>query len=216
MSIQLLKAAEALSEERQARLEAAASFRESYRILGQSFELRADVPLVHERFRKMYGRFLVEEKPSSCVAFYLVQGNEPFGGCALVEEGLVHLVRDPEIFLGYAFMRVIHSFLSGIRSHWIFHAAALSQGGHGVVLAGHENRGKTTLALELVRRGYAFLSDDMACVERHHHRLDPFPRALSLDDRSLAFFQGMEAQQSDTQPRFRRVSVCLEEDSRGV
>ena len=46
--------------------------------------------------------------------------------------------------------------------------------------------GKTTLVLELLRRGFSFLSDAMAALSRRDGRLDAFPRALRLRPDTLA------------------------------
>jgi len=52
--------------------------------------------------------------------------------------------------------------------------------GVGLLLAGHAGCGKTTLALELVRRGFRFLSDDIAAIACANHYICPFPRSLGL------------------------------------
>lgn len=42
-----------------------------------------------------------------------------------------------------------------------------------------------TLVLELVRRGFKFLSDEMAALGRDDHHVHPFPRSLRIRPGSL-------------------------------
>ncbi len=62
----------------------------------------------------------------------------------------------------------------------LLHAAALAWKGAGVVLPGVSGRGKTLLALALAKHGFAFLADDVACLDLVTGDLEPFPRSLNL------------------------------------
>lgn len=62
------------------------------------------------------------------------------------------------------------------------HAAAVSKGREALVLAGRSRAGKTTLALELTRLGWRYLSDDTAPIRRESGWIVPFPKALGIKD----------------------------------
>ena len=52
--------------------------------------------------------------------------------------------------------------MTRVRSHLLIHAGVVSRDGQGIILVADARHGKTTLVLELVRRGFQFLSDEMA------------------------------------------------------
>lgn len=66
--------------------------------------------------------------------------------------------------------------LAQVCSHFLLHAGSLSWLGQGIGLAGDSGAGKTTLTLALQQRGFAFLSDETAALERESGILHPFPR----------------------------------------
>ena len=55
------------------------------------------------------------------------------------------------------------------------YAGVVSYQGKGLLLVADAEHGKTTLTLELVKRGFAFLSDEVAALGRIDHRVHPFP-----------------------------------------
>jgi hypothetical protein len=81
---------------------------------------------------------------------------------------------------GYVYERILYALVGRVRSHVLVHAGAVAQRDHGIILAANAAHGKTTLVLELVRRWFRFLSDEMAALGRSDGRLHAFPRALRL------------------------------------
>jgi len=76
-------------------------------------------------------------------------------------------------FLDLAFRR--------LGSHALLHAAVLlDRRGGAFLLAGPSGHGKTSLTLELARRGHGFLSDDFAPLDLVGRRVEPYPRAVSV------------------------------------
>lgn len=60
------------------------------------------------------------------------------------------------------------------------HAATLSRGGHGLIMAAESGFGKTTLAAGLLARGWHYLSDEFALIDPTDLRIYPFPKALCV------------------------------------
>ena len=79
-----------------------------------------------------------------------------------------------------AFLFLLEALMDRVDSAVLLHGAALSCEGRGVILAGPAMAGKSTLALELMALGHAFLSDDAAPIERETGLLLPFPRAIGM------------------------------------
>lgn len=79
---------------------------------------------------------------------------------------------------------LIRRVLSQVRSHLLFHGAALGWNGQGLVLAGPSGSGKTTLSLFMQSRGYTLLSDETSAVAQESGLLHPFPRRPAPDGAS--------------------------------
>ncbi|MEW5804173.1 MAG: hypothetical protein AB1847_18920 [bacterium] len=143
-------------------------------------------------FRKMYADFssrtdLVHDGRG---AYYVI--NEP----ALLAKPFIYA--DERIYSCpamdmlpvYAYSVITNSIITRIQSHLIFHAAAVSWQDQGIVILGDSCQGKSTLTLELIRRGFAFLTDDMTCLCRKDGRIYPFSKALGLRQSAVGLFKG--------------------------
>jgi hypothetical protein len=64
----------------------------------------------------------------------------------------------------------------------VLHGACLERGGRCVVLVGRSGSGKTTLTLEMVQRGWTYLSDDLAPLDKNSGRVRPAPKPLGIKD----------------------------------
>jgi len=65
---------------------------------------------------------------------------------------------------------------------FFIHAAALQQEDGVLLLCGESGSGKSSLAWALTRRGFKYLSDELAPVDIDGIRVLPFPRALRLKE----------------------------------
>ncbi len=87
---------------------------------------------------------------------------------------------------GLAYEHTLYTLIGRVRSHLLIHAGTVARSGQGFILAADAANGKTTLVLELLRRGFSFLSDEMAALSRADGRLHAFPRSLRLRPDTLA------------------------------
>lgn len=81
-----------------------------------------------------------------------------------------------EILLG----ETCHALADRSQGGVLFHAAALAWQGQGLLLPGTIAAGKTTLAMWLARRGFQYLTDEMAFVPFGAEHFQPFTRPLNL------------------------------------
>jgi len=77
-------------------------------------------------------------------------------------------------------------------SYFNLHAAALVKGSAGILIPGSQHCGKTTLSLELIKRGFGLLSDDLAIIDRKTLAVMPFPRALNIRESTLPLLSDFE------------------------
>ena len=68
------------------------------------------------------------------------------------------------------------------------HAAAVELDGAGVILAGASGSGKSTVTVELLRRGAAYLTDECLTVTPGTRTVTAYPKPLTLKAGSLEYF----------------------------
>jgi hypothetical protein len=172
----------------QTALKAKALHCSTYRFFDVVYALHTDSPEVLDYFRQVYGHFYVGSGSLTAqLAYYvLARGADEYGPCLLWEDGRARWLPQGPALVSFAEGTITSSVLLKVRSHLILHGAAVSWEGQGMIIAGLTGSGKTTLTVELARRGFHFLSDEFACVSRETHQLEPFPKALGVRDlRSL-------------------------------
>ncbi len=60
--------------------------------------------------------------------------------------------------------------------HLLLHSGAVTNGDRTILILGYSGAGKTTMTLELVRRGFRFMSDEWAVIDVSGNFVHPFPR----------------------------------------
>ena len=68
--------------------------------------------------------------------------------------------------------------------HTLIHAAGLVHNNKGILIIGHSNVGKTSLALEMVMNGYSFLGDDLTILSNKGEILS-FPKPVKLEGHNI-------------------------------
>lgn len=76
--------------------------------------------------------------------------------------------------------RVLHDSSGTVR----LHAGAVAKDGRALVLVGESGRGKSTLTASLVRRGWDYLSDEVAIIDVATRAVLPYAKALDLGDQA--------------------------------
>jgi hypothetical protein len=159
--------------------------------------IRSDSSAYINLFARMYRRFRTRTAPTSSqkpVEFsVLTQPDTPCGQPVMILDGEVRPLSDPRLLEGYTYDGVLNAIVAGVRSHFLIHAGVVSYGGESVILAADAGHGKTTLVLELVRRGFKFLSDEMAALGRADGQVHPFPRSLRVRPGTLEMTGSPEA-----------------------
>jgi hypothetical protein len=172
--------------------------RASYRFFDTGFTLETDSAAFAAEFARVYGDFKSGEEIA-----HPVYGVSLSASPSVTIDGETWRSANPDALGLYAYNAILNTIAARVRSHFLFHAAALTAppgplarpgqaeragtggaggaaDGGGVILAGGSGLGKTTLTLALSERGYPIFSDDMAAVGRADGRLYPFPRSLGL------------------------------------
>jgi hypothetical protein len=140
--------------------------------------------------------------------------DEPGGDTVVLEvDGrIVHRSPDPSLAFD-AFMSWCNVTASRRRGHIALHAAVLAAPtGGAVVVPASAASGKTTLAVGLCRRGWAYLSDEIAAVSTDADRVVGYPKPLTVKPGTRAMLGDGELPPSRTiSPRQQRWYVRPEE-----
>jgi hypothetical protein len=152
--------------------------------------IQSDSPVFLDLLTAMYRHFRVSEAEAVGRDAWPVRYQLPAAGSrdrATLTLGDQTLRLEPgEAGEGLAYEHTLYTLIGRVRSHVLVHAGAVAWQGRGLILAADAANGKTTLVLQLLRRGFSFLSDEMAALSRADGRLHAFPRALRLRPDTLA------------------------------
>jgi hypothetical protein len=111
---------------------------------------------------------------------YLLEEN-PDGELVLHRDGELLLDGSDAGFLAeFLLGDVCHELIVECKGGMVFHAAALTWGGRGILMPGGIGSGKSTLTVWLVGHGFNYLSDELVYVPHGTELLKAFPRPLHL------------------------------------
>jgi hypothetical protein len=158
--------------------------KKGFLFLGVPFLIWSDSEKVLKEFETIYRRFRCPEgypgpaEKREALSFFLLTdtpdkrpilktGNESF----FLEAGDLPAA---------IYFFVLNSLFQMVGSHFLVHGGVVEKNGKGIIIAGPSSAGKTTLIVELARRGYAFLSDELAPIDRATGLIKPFPRLIGI------------------------------------
>lgn len=151
--------------------------------------LESELDCLRQNVAYFYRRFVVTELPVPPPAEIIriavgvgSNGSGPF----LSWQGQEWPVPHPALLPYYVQSCIFNTLTTRVQSHLLIHAGVVARHGQGLMLVADSGHGKTTLTLQLVRRGFQFLSDETAALSLADRTIHPFPRALGLRAGTLA------------------------------
>lgn len=143
--------------------------------------IKSDQPRYLNLFSQLYSRALNDQsRPSQTITFQVWTKNDnPFGFPVLVAGDELYRLGKTPLQSGPLHDLVIGHVQRHLTSHFLIHAGAVSRDDLGILLVGDAFYGKSTLVLELIQRGYRFLSDDTAAIGRADGHIYPSPRGIN-------------------------------------
>lgn len=116
------------------------------------------------------------------------------------DSDIVWKADDPRDLLPPADWYVFRDWANRLSNQFLVcHAATLERDGAALLLVGYPGAGKSSLALELVRRGCGFLGDEYAVISPRTLEALPFPKALCVK-------RPESAAVSSTDPHFEAIA----------
>ncbi|MBU4189453.1 MAG: hypothetical protein KJ886_00450 [Candidatus Thermoplasmatota archaeon] len=122
--------------------------------------------------------------------------------CLIVPNyGLIYMISKYSNLAYYTTACLIHQVEVRLDNRFfLLHAAGLAKDHIGVIIAGEQNCGKTTLTLGLLSRGFKFSSDDVVLFERKTKKVKPFPRMLNIRRDTIETIKELERMLDVEQP----------------
>ena len=101
--------------------------------------------------------------------------------------------------LEYAIWDVHGCISEKTRDYLLLHSGAVGRGGESTLIVGAAGVGKSSLVASLLELGFDYLSDELGAIDPVTQHAYPFPKRISLDPDSLAFYPGLRERLGDRQ-----------------
>lgn len=160
-----------------------ANLHENYKILDVDCSLWSDNKKFFDYFDRMYWRFKIDridKNRENTLDFGVILNFFNRECPCLVSNNMFYPLFKNELRYSQAYIRILQEIINHIKNFLLIHAGVVSYNGKGVLIVGPPSFGKTTLTLELVKRGFKFLSDEFCPFHLTERRVYPFPRCISL------------------------------------
>ena len=160
-----------------------------YRFFDLHVGISSDEPDFPSLFGRMFSRFRIDptgQTHGPKALLELTVHSDPHGKRPHIRCGRQHFrLAPPPWLLGHAFSLALGQIFDQVSTHFLLHGGAVSSDSGGIILSGPSSTGKTTLVLELARRGLGYLSDDVAPLGRESRLLAPFPKSAAVREDTL-------------------------------
>ncbi|MEW6380291.1 MAG: hypothetical protein AB1611_11890 [bacterium] len=170
----------------------AAHVRYTFRFFDTAFTISTNQPESLIYFRKMYPDVSLQapgERNNGQGIYYVINEPEISENPFIYADERIYPCPQSHLLPAYVYSVITNSIIARVRSHVIFHAAAVSWKEQGIMVLGAACQGKSTLTMKLIKRGFHFFTDDIACISRKDWLIYPFPRALGLRQSALELFK---------------------------
>ncbi len=153
-----------------------------------TLNLVCDDPLMEEKLRRVFSRHLALEVCPSCAELHVKSVPNGYQEVWLDGQRVFGSNR-PAFVLEQAMTVLVSALTAQIRNSMVFHAAAVAQGQHGVLLVGDQACGKSTLAAWLVASGFNYLTDEVIAVDQGEAEVLGLMRPIVLKHGSTFVWQ---------------------------
>lgn len=158
-----------------------ALFKCCFNFFNIGLELFSDKEDSFADFKYVYKNFICSFLPETYLTFYIIRNSRFYDGtCLIHHSGFIAFLPEDRGVSYLAEQIIFTRLIAMIDNHLLIHAAVVSRQGNGYIIIAPSGFGKTTLALELLSRGYNFLSDEFCLIRNSDYYIDAFPRRLGV------------------------------------
>ena len=159
----------------------------SYHALALDFSLAVESEELGRYLEWLLDGFVEPDGPVT--RYSVVRGADDSAGVRLLLDGeLVLQATDARAFVA-SLVQWLNQQATNPEYAVMSHAGGVERGGVACVLPAHMESGKTTLTTGLVRKGFAYLTDEAVAFDWETGEIDPYPKPLSIDPGSQFLFR---------------------------
>lgn len=157
----------------------------SYRFFGRAVVVETDSLAVSEVLDRVYERQRLPAGPVPGEPVVRLRVSSSAEGDFITVGERSIRVPDARQLTHYAHLMLVNAAAALADDRTVLHAGAVARHGRAVLLVGASGWGKTTLTMELVRRGWRLLTDDFAPLTAEG-LVEPFVRRVNVTERTVA------------------------------
>ncbi|MDQ6779904.1 MAG: hypothetical protein M3Z37_01950 [Candidatus Eremiobacteraeota bacterium] len=163
----------------------------AFKALDRMLVVRSEAPEIIEYLNAVYHHLRTEGPSSGAIDTGRIGGADAEPWLFFNDEPVEHRETGADTTFRRAFYGSGTLFRRSLRLNAEWHSlygAALRLGDRAILISAQSGIGKTTLALELMRRGAKFYSDELAFVHKRDRLVSGLPRTLMIRERTFSVF----------------------------
>ncbi len=137
----------------------------SFLFMGVGLSLASDNPEYIENLKGIYRNFITQHPPEGALECSVLDETPLCSGSCVVMQKKLYAFEKGGMFIGQAEIMIFQKVIDRIDRYLLLHSGVVSRDGHGYIIYAPTGFGKTTFVMELVSRGYRFLSDEYCPVD---------------------------------------------------
>ncbi len=179
-------------------------FAGDYLFFGHFYRICSDDKKLCETIVNIYRHLRSVKMNSNSQEIFIGWNNKKGKEAVVILEGSRHILH--RVSLKEIALSIPTLISSRLTTHYIFHGGVVSYKNRGIIICAYSAFGKTTLIMELMRRGFPLLSDELVPISRSNRMIEPFPRSLHLSGNTLKLFPeiGVRQHRGNTGESFER------------
>jgi len=186
-------------------------FTDNYFFFGKSYRISTDSKAFRQELKDIYRHFLSLKRGEIFEKIHIFSGQTNCQKAGIKwDDSFYPLSKLSARQVALAIPSLIASRMS---SHFIFHGGVVSWKGKGFIICAYSAFGKTTLVMELLKRGFSLLSDELAPISVSSRLIEPFPRSLRLSAKTFKLFPELSTAHLKKNKKDRRRKIMLDIDN---
>jgi len=156
-----------------------------FSFFNDGLKLFSDSKIYLDKFKYIYKHFIEDDISYPGITCYILSRSELCDMPCVIVNGILYRISDDVDVAASAEMIIFKKIFERLDRCFLLHAGVVSKNEKGYVICAPSGFGKTTLVMELVSKGYKFLSDEYCPVNIEDYHVTPFPRRVGLTRNSI-------------------------------